>query len=89
MFKNNSRHRHFYESAVTNSIVYFSYLFVRTIILKLLNRNCQDYANCLKELLPPDLHKFLMSSKGCAFWDLVAEYKEYGPIRPKFSCSNV
>jgi len=28
---------------------------------------------CLKELLPPDLLKPLMSLKGRAFWDFVAE----------------
>jgi hypothetical protein len=33
----------------------------------------QDYADCLKELLPSDLHKLLMSLKGRAFWDLVTE----------------
>jgi hypothetical protein len=33
----------------------------------------QDYADCLKELLPPDVHKLLMSLKGRAVWELVAE----------------
>jgi len=33
----------------------------------------QDIVVCLKELLPPDLLKPLMSLKGRAFWDFVAE----------------
>ena len=33
----------------------------------------QDYADCLKELLPPDVHKLLMCLKGRAFWDFVVE----------------
>ena len=33
----------------------------------------QEIMVCLKELLPPDLLKPLMSLKGRAFWDFVAE----------------
>jgi len=33
----------------------------------------QDIVVGLKELLPPDLLKSLMSLKGHAFWDFVAE----------------
>ncbi|CAN6338262.1 unnamed protein product [Urochloa humidicola] len=32
----------------------------------------QEYADCLKELVPPDLLESLMHLKGRAFWDLVA-----------------
>lgn len=32
----------------------------------------QEYAECVKELLPPDLLQSLMRTKGRAFWDLVA-----------------
>jgi hypothetical protein len=38
----------------------------------------QACADHLKELLPPDLLKKLLSLKGCAFWDFVAEV--YLPI---------
>ena len=33
----------------------------------------QIYAECLKNLVPPDLLKSLMELKGRAFWDMVAE----------------
>jgi hypothetical protein len=32
----------------------------------------QEYAKCVKELLPPDLLESLVHTKGHAFWDLVA-----------------
>ena len=40
---------------------------------KLNEGTMQDIVVCLQELLPPDLLKPLMSLKGRAFWDFVAE----------------
>ncbi|CAL4913821.1 unnamed protein product [Urochloa decumbens] len=40
---------------------------------KLKDDAIQDYADRLKECLPPDFLKSLMGLKGCAFWDFVAE----------------
>lgn len=38
-----------------------------------LNENAiQEYAKCMKELLPPDFLESLMHTEGRAFWEVVA-----------------